>query len=275
MKNIGFVFLFLLLVNFTFSQGIFKLEIRPEKMGDGLYDFYALNHNHVPLQLKLYFTELENMSANVNLPFVSTIQPGKHLIFTVRRDFTEIPGSFQYKFSTRIGAYPVVPDQDYLYSFPNAKGDSVLVIPFDFSTSNAPQKIEWGFHMKGNDKIRACREGVVCLKSERFKRDEKWIGENSLTLLHPDHTFGRYELFDDNSFEVEIGDSVKQGDVLGKVESNNSRITYTRFSVYYVDASIDSIEEHRIRNFHAFINPRFTFDNSDSFFLEGKTYLVK
>lgn len=251
------------------SQVTERIIISTKKMGDGLYDFYATNPNYVPMQLKLWFTEFENMSASVELPYVTTIRHGEQLLFRLTRTFTDLPGGFKYKYSTRVGAYPVTPDTDHLYLLPVRKGTEVKATSFDFSNSLTPDKIIWGFEMVELDTIYASRSGVVCTTTSFQMRDSMRYGDNTVTILHTDETMAKYELFADNSLLVELGDTVSAGQPLGLVLSENTTQPMCRFTVYYVNASIDSIEENRLREFHTYLNPTFVDRSNNSFLLEG------
>jgi hypothetical protein len=257
MKKYLLLAIILVTTQIGFTQGVKKLKISQQKVGDGLYNFYATNPNIVPMQVKVYFTELDNMSASCELPYVSTIDQGKHFLFTIQRDFIDLPGAFNYKFTSRIGAYPVNHDQAARYLFPLSKGKSTQAISFDFTNKRIANKIIWGFTMSENDTIRASRNGIVCLITEKQQRDSMWYGQNTITLLHSDNTFGKYEMIANNSFLANLGDTIFAGDPLALVESISRQKIYSRFSVYFVNAALDSIDEYKIRNFHSFVNPLF------------------
>lgn len=274
-KNLVFVFLFFCFL-MSFAQSSQKVKITTQKMGDGLYDFYAENPNISPMQLELYFTEFENMSASCELPYISTIQTGKQLLFNIRRTFIDLPGGFNYKYTTRIGSYPVIPDQNYIYQLPVENNKETQIIGFNFVETRTPEKISWGFQMEEGDNITACREGIVCQINEVQFRDSFRVGDNSLTILHADNTFGKYELFDDQSFKVELGDTVGIGETLGKViVTKFTKVPHIRFSVYYVNARIDSINENKIRNIHSYLNPLFSDRSGKKFKLEAEHLYIK
>lgn len=271
------VFVFLVFVFFRgYTQSSEKIIISSQKMGDGLYDFYAENPNVFPMQLELYFPEFENMTASCELPYVGTILPGKHLLFNIRRTFIDLPGGYSYKYTTRVGAYPTIPNVDYSYQLPVAENNETKALAFNFKNTRMPYKISWGFKIDGGEEVLACREGVVCQINEVRFRDSLRLGDNTLTILQPDNSFAKYELFEDSSFTVEIGDTVDTGDVLGKVGVTKfTKIPHIRFSVYYVNARIDSINRYKIRNIHTYLNPLFTDNTRKTFELEADKIYVK
>jgi len=259
MKKLAIFFCIVLVSNCLIGQENFqKTIISTVKTGDGLYDFYAENPNFYPVQLELNFTDFTNMSASCPLPFIGTIKPGKHLIFNVRRIILDIPGNFKYTNFTRIGAYPVDYDQTTIYDLPVGKGKKTKALSFDLSKSDDPNKILWSFSMSKGDTVFACREGVVCMMTKSKVVNGFKSGENTVTILHPDNSFGKYEALADSQVFVNMGDTIHRGKALGLGGGSNYAIgTHTRFSVFYVNTRIDSIESNKIRNYHQYANPIF------------------
>ena len=274
MKRI-FIFLSIILVVHNIQgQNFQKVIISSVKTGDGLYDFYAENQNLYPVQLYLNFTQLENEMASCKLPYIGNINPGKHKIFNIRRTLLDIPGSFKYTHSTRIGAYPVVYNPQTVYNLPVGKGKTTKALSFDLSKSDDPNKILWGFSMSKGDTVFACREGIVCMITKSQVINGMPTGENTATILQPDNSFGKYEALADSQIFVKQGDTIKPGKAIGLAGGSNYAIgTHTYFSVYYVNARIDSIEENKIRNYHQYINPLFKTGKSDFSIIEpNKVY---
>ena len=275
MKKLA-IFLFMVLVSTCLigQENYQKVIISTVKTGDGLYDFYAENPNLYPVQLDLSFTDFTNMSATCPLPYIGTVSPGKHKIFNVRRVLIDIPGSFKYTNFTRIGAYTVVYDHNTVYNLPVGKGKQTKAIPFDLSKSDDPNKILWGFSMSKGDTVFACREGIVCMMTKSQILNGYKSGENTITILHPDNSFGKYEALADSQVFVKPGDTVKKGTALGLGGGSNYAIgTHVRFSVYYVNARIDSIEANKIRNYHQYVNPLFnTGRTENSILVPNKSY---
>ena len=240
------------------GQNYQKIIISNERVGDGLFDFYAENPNLYPMQICLTFTDFQNMTASCQLPYIATVYPGKAKIFNLRRTLIDIPGSFKYTYSTRVGAYPVVYDPSAFYILPIATGKQTNVTYFDTSKSDDPSKIMMSFSLSKGDTVYSCREGVVCLKNEsRFKNGYR-MGENSITILHPDNSFSKYEVFADSQLFVTLGDTISAGAPLGLAGGSNYAMgAHVQFSVYYANVRIDSIEENKIRNYYQYVNPLF------------------
>jgi len=274
MKRIVIIISVIFAAQYLFGQNYQKVIISYEKTGDGLYEFYAENPNYYPIQLSLNFTVFENMMATCKLPFIGNINPGKHKIFNIKRILIDIPGNFKYQHSTRIGAFPVVYDPATVYSLPVGKGKETKAITFDLSKSDDPNKILWGFSMSKGDTVYSCREGIVCMMTQSQLLNGYKTGENSVTILHPDNSFGKYEALADSQVFVNMGDTIQHGMALGLGGGSNYAVgTHVRFSVFYVNARIDSIETNKIRNYHQFVNPLFqTGKKEQSVLRENKIY---
>jgi hypothetical protein len=263
---------FLVLMSGLMAQNYQKVIITYDKIGDGLYDFYAENPNFYPVQLFLDFPDFQNMTATCTLPYISTLEHGKHLLFQVKRVLLDIPGSFKHTFYTRIGSFPVLYNPNTVYQLPVSKGKATKALAFDNSKSDEPSKIMWGFSMSKGDSVLACREGVVCLISESKTVNGYRTGENSVTVLHPDNSFGKYEVFADSMMFVHLGDSVKTGSVLGIAGGENYQFgAHSRFSVYFVNARIDSIANYKIKNSNTYIDPLFQIGNEEAFKLKANS----
>jgi hypothetical protein len=277
MKRIAIFLSVILITHYLQGQNYQKVIISNVKTGDGLYDFYAENQNFYPVQLFLSFTEFGNMMSTTKLPYIGNLLPGKHMIFNVRRILLDIPGSFKYTYSTKIGAFPVNYDPETVYGLPVGKGKTTKPIHFDLSQSDDPNKILWGFSMSKGDTVFAGREGVVCMMTKSETINDYKSGENTITILHPDNSFGKYEALADSQVFVKMGDVVQKGAALGIGGGSNYAVgTHVRFSVYFVNARIDSIEINKIRNYHQYINPLFrTGDSENSTLTENKMYLSR
>ncbi|MDA3880986.1 MAG: M23 family metallopeptidase [Prolixibacteraceae bacterium] len=274
MKKIFFSALIILLGFQVNAQHVKKLEISYVEVADGLFDFYATNPNYFPMQVALTFTEFANMDADCELPYSGTVRYGKHKLFTVRRVILDIPGGFQYKFNTRMGAYPVTHNDEAVYRLPVKEGKSTKVVGFDFTNTRTPQKVMWGFEMEAGDTVYAARGGVVAMLTEPRWRDSLRIGDNTVTMLHHDETFGKYELLADSSVVVAVGDTLNAGDPLGKVNvSRFVKIPQVRFSVYYVEYPIDSINAAHIRDIHSYVNPYFEIKGEKRKLEDGVAYV--
>ncbi len=263
-----FVLLFLMfgIVN---GQNFQNVKVTYVKIGDGLYDFYAENPNFYPMQISLDFSKFDNMTATCKLPYITTLNHGKTFLFKVKRILLDIPGAFEHSYNTRIGAFPVNYDSATLYSLPIGKGKQTNIFNFDVSKGDDPSKILWAFSLNKGDSVFSCRDGIVCMKTEASSKDGFRRGENSLTIVHPDNSFAKYEVFADSMMFVGIGDSVKSGTALGIAGGENYQIgAHLKLTVYYSNARIDSIINNKIRNYNTWVNPLFKTGDSEPFLLK-------
>ncbi len=240
------------------AQNFEKVTVSYVKTGEGLYDFYVENPNHYPVQFQLIFTQFENMMAGEELPLNRTVPPGKHFLLNIRRIYLDIPGNFKYTYQTRVGGYPVMYDPQTVYRLPVATGKSTRAIDLEATNADDPGRVVKVFSFHEGDTVFCCREGVVCMKTETEYRNGFRTGENALTLVHPDGSFGKYEVFADSLLFVGLGDSLKAGAPLGVAGGTQYAVgPHNRFSVYYVHASIDSILTYKLRQYHTFVDPLF------------------
>lgn len=277
MKRICIFMSVLLVAQLLAAQNFQKVVITSVKIGDGLYDMYVENPNHYPMQLLLQFTEFENYSASCPLPYVGTVFPGKQKIMTLRRTLLDIPGSFKYTNVTRIGAYPLAYDPNTIYQLPVAKGKQTKAFTFDVSKTDEPGRIMWSFSLSAGDTVYSSREGVVCMITESQITNGYRSGENAITVLHPDNSFAKYEVFADSSLMVKLGDKIQAGSPLGLAGGSNYALgAHVRFSVYYCNARIDSIIDQKIRNYYSYIDPLFnTAKAGASKLKENEVYQLK
>lgn len=268
MIRIFLTLIFILFSGFLSGQNYQKVSISYEKIGEGLFDFYVENPNYYPVQLNFKFTEFENMIASEELPLNRNVEHGKYKILNTRRIYLDIPGSFKYSYQTRVGAYPVNYDVQTVYRLPVSKGDTTEIIPLA-APSDDQDRITKVFSFQKADTVFACREGVVCMKTETEYRNGYRTGLNSVTLLHPDLSFGKYEVFADSQLFINLGDTIAAGDPLGIAGGASYSIgAHCRFSVYYVNASINSILENKLRQYHTYVDPLFKTEGTEAKILE-------
>lgn len=258
MKKMSILMIVMLITQLLAAQNFQKVTISAEKIGEGLYDLYAENPNQYPMQLYLQFPDFVNYSASCPLPYIGTVYPGRQKIMNLRRTILDIPGSFKFTNVTRVGAYPVKYDDNTLYRLPVGSGKPTKAFIFDVSKTDDPEKIMWGFTLLEKDTVYACREGVVCMVTESKTTNGFRSGENSITVLHPDNSFGKYEVFADSSLMIKLGDSLQTGSPIGIAGGSNYALgAHVRFSVYYCDVRIDSIAEKKIANYYHYVDPLF------------------
>ena len=111
-------------------------------------------------------------------------------------------------------------EEGYVYSLPYQKGKSYMLAQGYMSTLSHKGEIALDFKMKKGSKICAARDGVVVSTREDSKQGGykmKYLSEgNHIIIKHEDGTYANYWHLDFNGVDVNKGDSVYQGQVIGK-----------------------------------------------------------
>lgn len=110
-------------------------------------------------------------------------------------------------------------DSSYVYSLPFEKKDKHLLIQGYYSSFSHKNRIAVDFKMRRGTKIAAARDGaVVRLKEDGNKgglrREYRQFG-NYVVIEHADGSRAGYWHLKQNGVLVNVGDSVKQGQVIG------------------------------------------------------------
>jgi murein DD-endopeptidase MepM/ murein hydrolase activator NlpD len=113
----------------------------------------------------------------------------------------------------------VADDSSYVYSLPYKKGDRHLLIQGYYTSFSHKNRIAIDFKMKRGAKIAAARDGVVIRTKEDgtkggLRREYRQHG-NHVVIEHVDGTRAGYWHLKKNGVLVNVGDTVKQGQVIG------------------------------------------------------------
>ncbi len=112
----------------------------------------------------------------------------------------------------------ITEDTSYVYSLPYAKGTSHLLIQGYFSSFSHKNRAALDFKMKKGTQVYAARGGVVIRvvedntkggRNKKFRKDA-----NLLVIQHDDGTRAGYWHLQHNGVLVNIGDTVKQGQLI-------------------------------------------------------------
>ena len=109
-------------------------------------------------------------------------------------------------------------DTSYVYALPYEKGSSHLIVQGYYSSYSHKNRVAIDFKMKQGTKITAARDGVVV----RLKEDSNKGGLNKkyrqsanlVVIQHNDGTRAGYWHLQQNGVLVNMGDTVKQGQVI-------------------------------------------------------------
>jgi murein DD-endopeptidase MepM/ murein hydrolase activator NlpD len=113
----------------------------------------------------------------------------------------------------------ITEDTSYVYKLPYQEGTSHLVVQGYFTHFSNKERVAIDFKMKWGTKITAARDGVVI----RTKEDSNKGGLNKkyrqfanlIVIEHEDGTRAGYWHLQKNGVFVNVGDTVKQGQVIG------------------------------------------------------------
>lgn len=109
-------------------------------------------------------------------------------------------------------------DTSYVYALPYEQGKTFRVIQGYFSRFTHKERAALDFNMKRGTKICAARSGVVVRVKEDGKRgglDKKYRADgNNIVIQHADGSRAGYWHLQYNGALVNVGDTVKQGQVI-------------------------------------------------------------
>jgi len=110
-------------------------------------------------------------------------------------------------------------DSSYIYSLPFEKGKKVFLIQAYDSKMSHKGELALDFKVKKGTKICAAREGVVSsLRKDSDKgglKQENLSDGNYIIIQHSDGSSGMYWHLQEDGVLVNVGDTVKKGQVIG------------------------------------------------------------
>ena len=109
-------------------------------------------------------------------------------------------------------------DTSYIYALPYEEGESYLLTQAYFGSFTHKERIALDFTMKKGTKVCAARDGVVIrLKEDGVKggyNRKYWSQGNNVVIQHEDGSRSGYWHLKHNGVLVNVGDSVKRGQVI-------------------------------------------------------------
>ena len=236
-KNLLLILVFFL--QNIFAQEEFRLKISPEKIDKG-YSIYADNDEFAPMSVMFDF-ELNNMKSTVKNKQIIVI-PSKSKKFFIGTVTQILPNkSYSFKYSSRFNignSNAIEYDQDYVYELPFEKGKTHLVFQGYNGTFSHKGQNALDFNLKEGDKVFAAREGTVIALAESSNRKCSTADcakfNNFVRILHSDGSFAEYAHLKYNGVEVNEGDTVKKGQLIGYSGSTGwATGPHLHFSVYF------------------------------------------
>ena len=269
MKKLLSVFA-LLLFEFGFSQD-WNLKFNVEKSGT-TYKVFADNEEFSPMSAAFKFT-LMNMKSTLKSDEIIVIpaRAKKFLVTTVSVVQANKNYRFQYGVKYNFGDVTLQKfDDSYIYSLPFEKGKTYRIDQGYNGNFSHQNQNSLDFNLKKGDKIFAVREGIVVDTEEKYNQRcltyECAKMNNKIIILHPDGTFAEYAHLHQNGVEINRGDKVEKGQLIGySGDTGWTNGPHLHLSVY-----LNRLEGDRV-----YIKTKFKTSKSNSTFLEEKKFYTK
>ncbi len=209
--------------------------------------FFAVNQLEAPASLLLDFPVLENMTSSATLPVKSVVLPGarKRLVEIRANEQAE---SFSWRLSWRwttgvLGARHDASARYWAPWAPNLRFEVGQAVGGTF-THIGKWRFAFDFWMPAGTPIRAARDGTVVRVVEDFSRggtEERFKKRaNLIFILHADGTIARYLHLQRGGANVEVGDRVAAGDLIGfSGDTGYSQSPHLHFDVFSVDEDLE------------------------------------
>jgi len=222
LKKLSYIFFFLLILNNLFPSTTRKLRLYSIKNGRNGYSILADNNHLYPIQIKLQFKKLQNLKANVALPYTTVIpaKKSKYLLLRLNKIKNASYG-FRYSYIFSPGDYRRKPNLKFIYLFPYKHGTKCKLSQGYFGKYSHKGFSDYAldFDMDEGTPIYASRGGIVV----DVKQDSNIGGPNEsfasygnyISIFHVDGTFAKYLHLKQNGSAVKIGQKVKQGSLIG------------------------------------------------------------
>lgn len=222
------LFLSLSLLLFTLAQSWAEEEVNCSEevfcivteQHDGFVDVFGRNLQAYDVTVTLELT-LTNMVPSVETPYTKVIKGGqrKKLLLTIHQQDRNQAWKYYYHYYWSKGNYLARHDHSYLYRLPYETGQSYRVgQSYNGSFSHQGQN-EIDFSLPMNTPVLAAREGVVVGvkedSNENGTTEEFSSKGNYVYIRHSDNTIGVYIHLRHQGVQVDLGDQVQRGQLLG------------------------------------------------------------
>lgn len=207
------------------AQQADPVRVYGEMTESGDYQFYADNDQIIPMWINVDFTALTNLESSVRLPYRSALPAGaeRKPLFTLEVQNGSARRGYSLKYSFAYGdPTAAAHDDSHLYIFPFAHGEKHRVTQgFNGAFSHfGENQYALDFDLDQGDRVYAARGGLVV----EVKEDSSVGGPsmryaeygNRIVILHDDGSFGNYVHLMRGGADVEVGDRVKPGDLIGR-----------------------------------------------------------
>lgn len=198
-------------------------DVYGEQNDEGGYDFYADNTHFIPMWINVSFEELINLEPTVDLPYQRAVQPGAERTYLFSLEPVSDRGRRGYSlvFRSAEGDPSTAEPDGYRYLLPFEHGTKHRITQGyhgDFSHFGE-NEYAVDFDMDTGTPVYSARGGIVV----RVKEDSNVGGPNMsysrygnvIMIAHDDGTFGNYVHLRHRGSEVEMGERVEAGQLIG------------------------------------------------------------
>jgi len=170
----------------------------------------------------------------------STLAPNQsEQIMVLRGGDGRKDANYRYSYDWTVGDKDAVHDDDHLYSLPYASGRSYRIIQGYGSrfSHTGLEEFAIDIDLKIGTPVHAARAGVVARVEDSNSKGcwEDGCGRyaNYIVILHSDRTTGEYYHLMQDGSQVEIGDIVSQGQIIGySGNTGHTTMPHLHFAVY-------------------------------------------
>ncbi len=279
--------LLILIANFTYLQKAIAQQtersISYERNDDNSITFTFNNSIPESVYVVLKFDQLSNTTAGVIKKNVSGFT--SELVTLFPDNPKNRIGFTSYSYRTLTGNINAKPDMNFKYALPVKSGNEIKVrnlgyLGNRFGNTEPKNWKSFQFLTKPNDTIYAIRKGIV-VKTNDGERAETREGRtygyrnksNSIIIEHEDGTIAKYDVLKNNSFMVNIGDTVYPSTPLAIAGSyDTDENSQLRLMIYYLDNIVkdldfDAKSKEKFGNtthIYAYVNPMFYVNSNGS-----------
>lgn len=217
MKSFWFL---ILLIPGLFFQDNGEVEVYRVEKEDRL-EVFARNTKTYPVTIELNI-QFENLKPDKNLPYTAVISPRDNTKI-MELTYTDLEKGWEYRSSYRyyMGDVFARHNDSFAYRLPFPKGDSYRITQgFGGGFSHGGElQHALDFDMPEGTPIYAARPGTVVMleegNTEGGPTEDMMEFANFITVIHDDGTFADYSHLRHNGVNVQVGQQVRMGQLIG------------------------------------------------------------
>ena len=158
------VSLAILMQTLSFSQNPVDIKYDLDPLGN--YIVSCNNIDFCTYTVTVDLAGVNNLKANVDLPFQTEVKPGNHKLFDLKPQTINVASTFKVHYTYFKGCLNPVVKQDFIYLLPTGNGKVTEAFEYEYRSNHPddPEPINWygtGLKMKSGDTVYAARRGIV------------------------------------------------------------------------------------------------------------------